>query len=295
MDQHSTFCVYLATNQLNSKQYIGITSRGVERRWNEHKYAAANGSHLPLHCALRRYGLDAFTVELLETCADYATLIVREQDWIAERGTVAPRGYNVTRGGLGHAGVPLSLEHRQAIAKANRENKETRCSPAMKARMREVALARGPEHLAKIAASLTGSHPTAETRAKIRTARARQVFTREVIDKRTAKLRGGRHTEQARANMSRAQTGRIITPAHRLKIAHTLSRLTDAQAAIIRYDGLHLRRQKDYAALFGMSVQAVNGIVKGRSHTHVTPADVPADPWTVVLDGKLGRATGEPA
>lgn len=279
-----SYCVYLITNTANAKCYVGITNRGIERRWKEHIYDARHGRRLPLHSAMRKHGVEAFQVELLDTCANYVDLVARECHWIATLGTLAPNGYNATAGGAGHAGVPLTPEHRAKIATANRENKERRCTPAFRQRMREVALNRSPDHLAKIAAALTGRHHTPETIEKVRAARAVQVFTPESIEKRTAKLRGKTHTAQARANMSRAQKGRIISLTARQRTAHTLQVLTDAQAAVIRFDALGMRK-KDYAALFGISPSTVSGIVQGHTYTFVTREHLPDDPLKVIPSG----------
>lgn len=279
-----SFCVYLVTNTSTGKQYVGVTQRGVQSRWREHLYGAKHHSTLPLHSVIRKYGAQAFQVECIEQCADHAALMRREQHWVATYGTVAPHGYNVTIGGDGHAGVPLTPEHRAAIARANRENVATRCTPAFRQRMHEVALQRGPEHMAKIAAAPTGRHHKPEAIEKVRAARAVQVFSAEANERRAAANRGRVHTIIARAHMSRAQKGRTKSALHRQRISQTLAKLTDAQAAVIRYDALG-RTQKDYAVLFHLSPQAVNGIVKGRNYRHVTHDHLPDDPLKVIPNG----------
>jgi group I intron endonuclease len=265
--------VYCIRNTVNSKAYIGITIRPVAARWKEHIYEAAHEPRLAIHRAIRKYGVDAFSFEVLEVCDAVDELLNREVFWIRTLKTQLPHGYNTSAGGLGCHSGPLSEEHKRKIAAANTGRRN---SPEMRAKMRAVALGRSPEHLAKISAALTGKCVSDVAREKIRAARAVQVFTPEVIERRTQKLRGRTHTDTARAHMSAAQKGRIITPEARVKIASTLQSLTRAQAALIRFNPLGLQG-KTYAALFGVSPQTVSGIRRGRTYTDVTRGDLPED------------------
>ena len=58
--------VYLITNRVNGKRYVGITSRGYQERFKEHIHDALNGSKTILHNAIRKYGQDNFDIILLE-------------------------------------------------------------------------------------------------------------------------------------------------------------------------------------------------------------------------------------
>ncbi len=55
--------IYCVTNQINSKIYIG-QSVDIERRWNQHKY---HNNNLVLKHAIKKYGLNNFRFEILET------------------------------------------------------------------------------------------------------------------------------------------------------------------------------------------------------------------------------------
>lgn len=265
------FCVYLLTNTVNGKRYVGISSDGAEARWRQHNYDAKNRPVTALHHAIRKYAPESFTVEVLERCLNFDMLKIREIHWIARLKTKAPRGYNLTDGGDGVFGYKPTPETIRRISLAHLGKKK---SPEMRAKMREIALNRSPEHLAKIAAAVTGKRHTPEAIEKVRQARARQVFSPESIEKRTQKLRGRRHTDQARANMAAAQRGKSKPQSQRDNIRDSLRILTVQQAAIIRFNAFGLR-QKDYAILFGVSPQLVNGIVKGRDYTEVTVDDLP--------------------
>ena len=56
--------IYKITNLLNNKCYVG-QSRNIYRRWQSHRYA--NDSY-PLHAAMKKYGAESFSFEILEEC-----------------------------------------------------------------------------------------------------------------------------------------------------------------------------------------------------------------------------------
>lgn len=58
--------IYKITNNINSKVYIGQTIGTIEKRFNEHKRAAIKGCHYALHRAIKKYGIDNFSVEEIE-------------------------------------------------------------------------------------------------------------------------------------------------------------------------------------------------------------------------------------
>jgi group I intron endonuclease len=279
--------VYRIRNTVNSKVYVGITTRPVAVRWRQHIYDSTHQPRLAIHRAIRKYGVEAFSFEVLEICEGLDELLARESDWIRTLDSQLPHGYNTTAGGRGRVGAPLSEEHKRKIALANTGRKN---GPEMRAKMQQIALNRSPEHVAKISAARSGQRLTEATKEKIRAARAVQVFSPEVIERRAAKLRGGTHTDVAREHMSAAQKGRIVTPSAREKSRDALRRLTPQQAAIIKYDALS-RSQKEYAALFQVSPQTVCCIVHGRQYAAITRDDLPEDADAYVA----GRTTREPS
>lgn len=59
--------VYKITNKVNGKIYIGETTRTLEQRWKEHCEQANNYEYGSLlHAAIRKYGEDNFTKEIIE-------------------------------------------------------------------------------------------------------------------------------------------------------------------------------------------------------------------------------------
>lgn len=84
--------IYKITNKINGKSYIG-QSVNIERRWWNHK--SCNGSDdFPLYKAIKQYGKDNFTYEVLEECSK-DKLSERELYYIHKFNTVE-EGYNPT-------------------------------------------------------------------------------------------------------------------------------------------------------------------------------------------------------
>ena len=57
--------IYKVTNNINGKMYIGQTRRTIEQRWKQHIYDSFNNSldTSAFHCAIRKYGIEAFKIE----------------------------------------------------------------------------------------------------------------------------------------------------------------------------------------------------------------------------------------
>lgn len=88
--------IYKITNQLNDKIYIG-QSQHPERRWVEHCcHANNNTDDYPIHLAIKKYGKDNFSFEILEWTEDYNQ---REKDLIKQYNSFSPNGYNLAEGG----------------------------------------------------------------------------------------------------------------------------------------------------------------------------------------------------
>jgi group I intron endonuclease len=84
--------IYLITNKETGDTYVGYTSKSLNERFKSHQYAANSGSKTYLHKAMRKYGIDSFTIEKI---ADGS--YNEEIEWIEK---LLP-SYNLTKGGEG--------------------------------------------------------------------------------------------------------------------------------------------------------------------------------------------------
>jgi hypothetical protein len=110
--------IYKMTNTTNGKIYIGQTRShrlnhnkyrpfGYIGRFNDHLHEANSSKKNHSKClnnALRKYGKDCFTCELIQTC-DVAELDELEMQYIIEYNSKYPNGYNLTDGGKAFTNV----------------------------------------------------------------------------------------------------------------------------------------------------------------------------------------------
>lgn len=94
------FYVYLITNIINKKVYVGITTRKVEDRWLEHvsrsRYPDKYNSKI--HAAIRKYGEANFSISILACTQDLDSLLLLEKELIEDYNSTE-LGYNLTSGG----------------------------------------------------------------------------------------------------------------------------------------------------------------------------------------------------
>ena len=88
--------IYKLTNTVNGKAYIGCTVRPIERRLLNHWSDARNGKQTLIAQAIREFGKDSFTVEVITRCASEDEMVVKESEAISSYGTLHPDGYNFT-------------------------------------------------------------------------------------------------------------------------------------------------------------------------------------------------------
>ena len=152
--------VYLITNTVNGKKYVGQTARPLGQRIREHEH-----SEYPIGKAMRKYGRDKFTVEILAEGKTIEELCELERLYISVYNTTDPEyGYNLTEGGehiagwhhteqaranisAALAGKPFTEEHKEALRQANLGTN----NPMYGKHLTD-------EHKAKLSAALSGSN-----------------------------------------------------------------------------------------------------------------------------------------
>ena len=190
--------VYCTTNLINGRKYIGQHKIGQE---NDERYL---GSGLFLKQALRKYGKNNFSREILEYAFSKEELDQLEMDMISKYDAVNDNTfYNVAPGAYAHA---QTEETRQKISKsltgitrsAETKKKMSEC------KKRENL---SPETIKKISESSKGRKKSQEAIEKIRAAKVGKITSEETKKKISAALKGRVVSEETKANMSAAQKG----------------------------------------------------------------------------------------
>ena len=86
--------IYIATNILNGKQYVGQTIQNFEIRARQHKNVKDNR---PFSNAIKKYGINGF--KWIPIYYSITELDKMEIFWIKNLNTLAPNGYNIEGGG----------------------------------------------------------------------------------------------------------------------------------------------------------------------------------------------------
>jgi|ERR1019366_1306374 group I intron endonuclease len=98
--------VYLITNLVNGKFYVGRTRLTLAKRWGQHVRDAAAGHEQLLQRAIRKYGQQSFSMSILGERETLSEICALEMEKIAELKTLDHSvGYNMTPGGDGGTGL----------------------------------------------------------------------------------------------------------------------------------------------------------------------------------------------
>jgi len=185
--------VYLLKNTITNEVYVGATKESLKGRWTEHCYYAKRGiRQTAIYKAIRQYGKEAFTKEILAHVPSQKDLEEMEQVWIFLLNSFVPNGYNQTYGGRGTRGCLPGEETRKKLSAARRgkshkgvpwTSKKRRKALAERSRGNKFALGyqHTPEAKQKISAesrSRVRSKHTPEARQKMRESALRRWRTK---------------------------------------------------------------------------------------------------------------------
>ncbi len=112
--------LYRATNLINGKIYIGITSKGMRKRAKVHRDAAGQGRGALIGAAIRKYGKENLKFDVLVVCPtwDYAKEMER-----AAIAAFKPE-YNLTAGGDGCLGYRHTEASKKRLSEAHKGKKK---------------------------------------------------------------------------------------------------------------------------------------------------------------------------
>ncbi len=207
----------------NGKSYVGITCEAVARRYERHFVNAfLNGSRCALHRAMRKHGVPR-VVPIMEGSIE--EMKEHEVALIAHLGTLAPNGYNMTKGGDGVWGLRHSEESCKRMSKSQRGKRK---SDEHRRRLSESGRMISEETRRRIADALKGRQFSNEHRRRL----AESMRGKKLSDEHRRKLaeagKGRKHSEETRRRIAEALTGRQFSDEHRRAIAEANRRRKQA-------------------------------------------------------------------
>jgi group I intron endonuclease len=195
--------VYLITNQVNGKKYVGQTVGTLSQRMRQHCSLKSHCRALSL--AIAKYGKASFSIEELATAETLEALNALEMEFVSLLSCLSPHGYNLKEGG-GSKGA-WSEEMRRKILTTKADSKYIE-------RLRETARSvwERPGHRAKMGQLIRDSLSRPEVRDK-RSVNAKQVALKEDVKLRMSNAQKSRYLNQSeREKVSEATKIRCKDP-----------------------------------------------------------------------------------
>ena len=179
LDDDNKWCVYIHTNLINNKVYIGITSRKPEKRWGKNGSEYTSKNHPAFGRAIEKYGWNNFSHNILFEGLSKQDACQKEIELIAEYKSNCTRyknpsfGYNMSDGGnIGSSGYIWSDESKKKLSDTLR------------------GIVKNEEWRLHLSQALTGKEATDETREKLRESHLGKTHSPETKEK-MSKSRAG--------------------------------------------------------------------------------------------------------
>jgi group I intron endonuclease len=158
--------VYLITNIINGKRYVGQTSKTLNCRLHQHQITKSCSA---LRNAIDKYGIQNFNAEVLLSDLTKELAVEFEIELIERYKTKAPNGYNLTKGGDG-------------VREPTEEERKRRSITAL-GNKHSVGVVRSPEYLKALSERFKGRIFSEEHRRKMSEAASARVVSQETKDK----------------------------------------------------------------------------------------------------------------
>ncbi|WP_068775778.1 GIY-YIG nuclease family protein [Paenibacillus sp. FJAT-26967] len=121
------FDIYVITNKINGKRYVGYTSIGYKKRLLKHLNESERGSSRYLCKAIRKYGKESFSIEKIDVAESHGEAVKKEIHYIHFYNSFAHakdgHGYNATLGGEGTNGMNVPKSLRMKMSRVKKEQK----------------------------------------------------------------------------------------------------------------------------------------------------------------------------
>jgi len=186
--------IYKAENKVNGKIYVGETLHKLETRIHDH---FRMGGSPVFYNALKKYGIQNFSILVIDTAKSIKELNEKEKYWIKFYNCKVPNGYNLTDGGDGITGYIHTPEARKKI------------SEKLKGRKREYMVGdnnpmKRPEVRKKVSNSQKVYMSKPEAKQKV----SEKLRNRKFLDEHKEKLRRPR-SQESKKRMSESRRGKV--------------------------------------------------------------------------------------
>jgi group I intron endonuclease len=163
---NKTVCsIYKIVNNTNGKVYVGQTWITVQARFRRHKYASSNC--IKLTRAIKKYGEDSFSVELITFCGTQEVADYLESHFINKFYSIE-NGYNILVGGKtgSRKGIKHSQETRDKLSKSATGRRHSIGTKETLSTLRKGVLL-SAEHKSKLSEAKKGKKFTEEHKSKL--------------------------------------------------------------------------------------------------------------------------------
>lgn len=210
--------IYLIINSINHSCYVGLTTKSINKRWQQHLRSASCGDERPLYCAIRKYGSLSFDISILEMCL-VEELSAAECKWIETLGSFK-KGYNLTEGGNGYIGSQPA-EMRRKISDSllghitSNETKQ------------------------KISDSLKGRKLSQDTKNKI----SEGLASPSCVSKRTLSMTGKRHSQETKDKISERSKATWEDKNYKKRMSESRRGSGNSRAILTEEDVIRIRKE----------------------------------------------------
>lgn len=197
------------------KSYIGITTKGVEHRFNKHRLSAIGGSSLAVHRAWRVHGAPEKSILAILEDDELASAEIKA---IKAYNTLAPNGYNLSLGG---ETSPMRNPYVAAKMLGNKHSLGVFPSAETRAKLSAARIGKklSPETRAKVSEARMGMKFSKETKARISASKSGVRQSIESVLKRSASLKGHKVSESTREKISNALKGKPLSEETKMKLS----------------------------------------------------------------------------
>jgi group I intron endonuclease len=112
-------CIYVLTNKINGKKYVGQTSRSFDFRLKKHLSCARNKNKLKISRAINKYGIDNFEKYIYECQEEDLDYLETEMIKILDS---INNGYNLETGGSKNKHHSEETKKKMSISKKGAPN-----------------------------------------------------------------------------------------------------------------------------------------------------------------------------